>query len=394
MIIQPRSFKRKKNGNREMFKKISITLAALFGFLVATGLAVSYWFSFTLPEPKDLLTLKNTLPEQLSYTQNTVLKTRGKILAIVSSTRELGATGQPTGFDLMELARAYWVFSANGFSVDVASPKGGEVRAVLDDEDMGAYDYAFLNSEETSQKIKNTLALKTINAEEYAGFYFVGGKGAMFDFPDDANIINIIKHASQHSKIIAAICHGPAALVNAKDEQGNWIIANKSISAFTNSEELFLKPNAKSIFPFLLQSQIEKRGALFKGGPDYLNKISIEHGLITGQNPWSTWSLANAMFEQLGYTPVPRALTDEENSVNLLLLLHTENFEAAESYITNNPKITFKTHLLLMHAIVEVMKGNILKSISIIMLTDGARRNNDLQAISPSAQAVNVPENI
>lgn len=58
----------------------------------------------------------------------------------------MGSSNKSTGYELTELARAYYVFEANGYEVDVASPLGGQPRVVLDDDDMGEFDYAFLKA--------------------------------------------------------------------------------------------------------------------------------------------------------------------------------------------------------------------------------------------------------
>ena len=41
---------------------------------------------------------------------------------------------------------------------------------------------------------------------------------------------------------IGAVCHGPAALVNVTLDNGRPLIENKSVSSFTNKEELLLGP--------------------------------------------------------------------------------------------------------------------------------------------------------
>jgi putative intracellular protease/amidase len=128
----------------------------------------------------------------------------------------MGTPGKKTGYELTELARAYWVFQTNGFEVDIASTKGGEPPVVLDDDDMCKYDYAILNDPTAQAKAANTLLIDDVNPADYEAVYFVGGKGAMFDFPDNQAIQNIIKHLHQNDKVISAVCHGPAALANVK----------------------------------------------------------------------------------------------------------------------------------------------------------------------------------
>ena len=102
------------------------------------------WLLSLLPDKAHFDALKQTQTTDLSYVSENVPENRGKILAVVTSVDQMGKD-KTTGYEHTELARAYWVFIANGFEVDFASPKGGKPPVVLDGEDMGAYDYAFLN---------------------------------------------------------------------------------------------------------------------------------------------------------------------------------------------------------------------------------------------------------
>jgi hypothetical protein len=115
----------------------------------------------------------------LAFVHPRTTATRGRILAVVSSTSRIGGSGKKAGYELTELSRAYWVFVANGYEVDIASPQGGEPPMVLDDDLIDA-DYAFLNDPHAQRKLASTLRLKAIDPSAYRAVYFVGGKGAMF----------------------------------------------------------------------------------------------------------------------------------------------------------------------------------------------------------------------
>ncbi len=99
------------------------------------------------------------------------------------------------------------------------------------------------------------------------------------------------------------------------------------------NEELLLIPDAKGIFPFLLQDKLIAQGARFNEGAMYLEQISHDGNLITGQNPWSTWKLAETMVAQLGYTPKNRAVTAEENAVRILQAYTTHGSQKAKNLI-------------------------------------------------------------
>lgn len=355
-----------------MTKKLLMCSGAVLFLLVILLSAGAIWISDFTATESELEQLRATRAQDISYIQNSLPATRGRILAVVTSARRLGDTGRPTGYELTELARAYWVFTANGFEVDIASPLGGEPYALLDTDDMGAYDYAFLNDAVALQKTRNTTKVTDVSADDYQAIYFVGGKGAMFDFPDNAAIQHLVASFIEQGKIVAAVCHGPAALVNVKTAQGEWLVTNKMLSAFTNSEELLLIPDARAIFPFLLQSKLEERGATFAAGPDYLEQVSISGGLVTGQNPWSVWRLAEEMIRLLGYEPLSRSATPEENTVALLAVYQRQGLAAAEKFIRNNPH-EYQGTLAIMHSIVAFMRWDLLGGTRLIILAESLR---------------------
>ncbi len=352
---------------KKVFKLSAIILAALIVTLVSFG----YWFFTLLDDGIRKGDMHLSTMQELPYFSKYQGENRGKILAVVTSTAKMGEEDKKTGYELTELARAYMVFLANGFEVDIASPKGGRPSVIIDKEDMGAFDYAFLNDTLAQRKANATIPIDKINAADYEAVFFAGGKGAMFDFPNNQSIQTIVREYIQSDKIVGAVCHGPAAFVNVKLDNDKYMVESRRISAFTNEEELFLIPNAKSVFPFLLQEKLEKNGAKFATGPQYLKQVSMDGNLITGQNPWSTWSMAEMMVAQLGYVPIKRTPTAEENSVDVLTTYEKNGYTMAKKELLSMTAVEGKLinrQLIGMHAIVAVMQWKIRKSADLISL--------------------------
>ena len=281
---------------------------------------------------------------------------RGKVLAVVTSSEHLGNSGRRGGFELTELSRAYYTFVANGYEVDIASPRGGKPLLRTDD-DMAEADYTFLNDPQVMKKLHATLPLATLEPGNYAAVYFVGGKGTMFDFPDDPAIPHIVRTIHQSGGVIGAVCHGPAALLNVTLDDGTPLLRGRRVTGFTNAEELFLIKNAREVFPFLLQDALQQAGARFVEGPMYLDNTVIDGRLITGQNPWSTWSVAEAMVQVMGHAPVSRQRTREELAVQLMGSYRRDGMAAALKLGKSLPGADKR--LLLMHALVADMQGNL-----------------------------------
>jgi len=360
-----------------MFKKYRILkwVAIFIVSLIIVIVSFGFWFKSLIP-PREI-NVESTLVEDLPYLSDNIIANRGKILAVVTSTDVMGNSNKSTGYELSELARAYYTFQANGFEVDIASPKGGKPPVVIDDEDMGAYDFAFLNDSIAQYKTRHTIKIKDVVSEDYHAVFFVGGKGAMFDFPNNKSIQVIVKNYYQNNKVIGAVCHGPAALVNVTLDNGQPLLKNKKVSGFTNKEELLLITEAKLIFPFLLQDKMIAQGANFSEGSMYLEKISGDKNLVTGQNPWSTWKLAESMITKLGYTPKYRELTDEENAVKALSVYQTQGKKKAKEMIENmlvKEEKPVNRVLIAKHGIIAAMQGKVGDFANLISMVSFAKK--------------------
>jgi putative intracellular protease/amidase len=223
-----------------------------------------------------------------------------KVLMVVSGN---GKGEEQPGYEFDEFSKAYSVFKDNGIVVDIASPKGGQVEADKYDPSK-TYNAKVLVDEAIMAKLNNTLATNSIDANAYDAVFVVGGKGAMFDLPNDTALQNIIAQIYQQQGSIAAVCHGPAALVNVKLVDGSYLVANKAINSFTNQEEKLFGQKWINDFDFMLEDKLAERGANFESSEIMLSHVAIDGRLITGQNPTSTVDVATALVKSLGLTPV------------------------------------------------------------------------------------------
>mgnify|MGYP001942279661 CR=1 FL=1 len=348
-----------------VFKKLFIVAVVVIS-IIAIPKGAKSWLKSLLPDKAHFAAIKQTKISDLQYVTEDIPEYRGKILAVVTSVDSMGED-KPTGYEHTELARAYFVFIANGFDVDIASPQGGKPPVVYDDEDMGEYDYAFINDAFIQNKVAHSIPLAEINPDDYEAVYFVGGKGTMFDFPDNKDIKRIAKSLYQNNKVVSAVCHGPAALINVTLDNGVALLSNKKISGFTNEEELTLIPDAKDIFPFLLEDKLIEQGAQFKSGANYLEQVSQDGKIITGQNPWSVWRMAEMVVAEIGYQPKARMRTPEEFAVDLLIVYQNQGYEAALTHLRARPDSIQKI-LLVMHGVMAFMQFEIGNGIDIFKL--------------------------
>jgi putative intracellular protease/amidase len=177
--------------------------------------------------------------------------------------------------------------------------------------------------------LANTRATRDVDGEDYAAVYVVGGKGAMFDLPEDRALGKLIADIYEAGGIVAAVCHGPAALVNVRLGDGTSLVAGKALTGFSNEEEAVFGKRWAKEFPFQLEDALRERGARWQEAPLMMPKLAIDGRLITGQNPYSTPAVAEAIVTALGRTPVARQPWRDELSMGLVQRLLAGETEAA-----------------------------------------------------------------
>lgn len=219
-----------------------------------------------------------------------------KILFVVTSHEKLGDTGRKTGFYLPEVAHPYMVLSEKGFVIDIASPGGGE--APVDGMDQADdVSKAFIADKKLARQIKETLKLDQLHAADYAAIFLAGGHGTMWDFADNVQLAGLIKAIYEQGGVVAAVCHGPAGLVNVKLSNGKYLVSGKKVSAFTNDEEREIK--LETVVPFLLESKLRERGAHFEKAKNWQSNVVVDGRLVSGQNPASAEKVGDEMAKLL-----------------------------------------------------------------------------------------------
>jgi putative intracellular protease/amidase len=221
-----------------------------------------------------------------------------KILLVVTNHEQLGTTGKKTGYYLPEVAHPYFKFIEAGHKVVFASPKGG--RAPMDPKSKDLKDLEnkkFYENKELMKQLDNTVALKDIDAKDYAAIVFAGGHGTMWDFNNSDTLNKLTASIYEKGGVVAAVCHGPAALINVKLSNGKYLLKNKSVTGFTNKEEDIVQLSAQ--MPFMLETEMIKRGAKFSSAEPWKEKVVVDGRLVTGQNPASAGELGSQIVKIL-----------------------------------------------------------------------------------------------
>jgi putative intracellular protease/amidase len=218
---------------------------------------------------------------------------KGKILMVVTSHERIDED-HPTGLWLEEFAVPYDRFRAEGFDVTVASPRGGAtpVDPVSEPKPEDAERWA-----DARRALRETRRTDEVAAAPFAALFLPGGHGTMFDLPDDGALQDLIVEFLDAGKVVAAICHGPAALVNLRTAGGRPLVAGRTLTAFTDAEER--EVGLAERMPFLLETTLRERGARFVAGPNWSDHVERDGRLITGQNPQSSASAAQGVLAEL-----------------------------------------------------------------------------------------------
>lgn len=218
------------------------------------------------------------------------------VLFVLTSHGVKGDTGQPTGFYLGEVTHPLAVLEEAGIPVAFASILGGEPP--VDGLDLNdATNARFWNDETFRAAIRATRRLDQVNPSDYSTIFFAGGHGAMWDFPKTKAVNDVSREIWEAGGIVAAVCHGPAALVNITLSNGVLLVAGRKLAAFTDSEERAV--GLDKTVPFLLASSLTSKGALLQPGPDWTERVVTDGRLVTGQNPQSAHAVGVAIRDLL-----------------------------------------------------------------------------------------------
>ncbi|MEV0588225.1 type 1 glutamine amidotransferase domain-containing protein [Nonomuraea sp. NPDC050310] len=215
-----------------------------------------------------------------------------RILIVLTSHDDLGGE-RPTGFYVSEAAHPWEVFRKAGYQVDVASVAGGEApQDGFDADDPVQREFV-----ETFD-LSATARVADLDPAAYDAVFYAGGHGTMWDFPSDPGVARAGREVYENGGVVAAVCHGPAALVDLTLSDGSHLVAGKRVAGFTNAEEAAV--GLTEVVPFLLADRLTAAGATHVPGPDFQPQVVVDGRLATGQNPQSAGALAEEVVTLLG----------------------------------------------------------------------------------------------
>lgn len=223
-----------------------------------------------------------------------------KFLFVLTSHDQLGNTGNKTGFWVEEFAAPYYYLADKGVEITLASPKGGQppIDPTSDKpENQTPATKRFKDDKEVQEKLSKTLPLAEVKAEDYDAVFYPGGHGPLWDLSNDKDSIRLLQNFYESNKPTGLVCHAPAALKNVKTKDGNYLVKDKKVTGFTNSEEKAV--GLTEVVPFLVEDMLKENGGVYSKADDWQAYSVREDNLVTGQNPASSEEVAEKLYAML-----------------------------------------------------------------------------------------------
>jgi len=217
-------------------------------------------------------------------------------LLITTSHDVLAASGETegpaTGVVASEMTHPYYVFLDGGMQVDVASIKGGQNPIASDSLSrisVTAETRRFLQDSIFKAKVEKSIKVDAIDFTEYDIIFLAGGWGAAYDLGYSAVLGNKISDAyyAASKPVIGGVCHGVLGLINAKDRDGNLLIAGRRMTGVSDKQ---IKELKIEITPQHPETELRKAGALYESQTAFRDMFAThvvvdnENRSVTGQN--------------------------------------------------------------------------------------------------------------
>ena len=234
-----------------------------------------------------------------------------RALVITTSHSVLAAPGEtegdPTGVFGSEMTHPYYTFLDGGMDVDIASVAGGEIPI-----DPSSFyfmiktpeDERYLNDPIAQAKVKNSIPIAEVDIEQYDIVFLSGGWGAAYDLAQSPILAAKVSESYYGSKeaVIGGVCHGVLGLVNARDRDGDLLIAGRLMTGVTDKQ---IQELGIDLTPKHPETELRKAGVIFESQTAFLDffathvTVDDEQRFVTGQNQNSGLEAAHTIMRIL-----------------------------------------------------------------------------------------------
>ena len=157
-----------------------------------------------------------------------------------------------------------------------------------------------LASNEALQQPRKLSEITDGEALTFDGVFFPGGHGPMVDLHENPDVDRIVRLLHERERMVAALCHGPAALLSVGEGHEGWLFDGYKMTAFTDEEEDQTQAGRLGM-AWYLETALKNQGAVFDDGDSaWAPHIVVDRNLVTAQNPASSEAAADAVLKKLG----------------------------------------------------------------------------------------------
>ena len=245
------------------------------------------------------------------YNGPTVALPGKRALIITTSHGVLAAPGETegpaTGVMASEFTHPYYTFLDGGMEVDIASIQGGEIP--IDPQTLqfmirSPEDDRYLDDAIALAKVKNSIPIADVDIDQYDIVFIAGGWGAAYDLAQSPVLAAKVSESYYGDKaaMIGGVCHGVLGLVNARDRDGELLIAGRRMTGVTDKQ---IKELDIEITPLHPETELRKAGVVFESQTAFRDILAThvtvddEQRFVTGQNQNSGLETAHTMMRVL-----------------------------------------------------------------------------------------------
>jgi len=278
-----------------MMKRIFIGLGAILGLLVILATALP-----TILHAAGLHPVYEGPSVTLPGKRALIITTSHNVLAKPGETE-----GPETGVMASEFTHPYYTFLDGGMSVDMASIKGGVIP--IDPQTLSypvatPEDKRYLSDSIAQAKTENSLAIADVDMSQYDIVFISGGWGAAYDLAQTPAMSEKVTEAyyGERAAVIGGVCHGVLGLVNARDTNGNLLIAGRRMTGVSDKQ---IKELGIEMTPLHPETELRRAGALYESQTAFRDlfathvAVDDEQRFVTGQNQNSGLETAHRMMQ-------------------------------------------------------------------------------------------------
>jgi len=278
-----------------MMKRIFIGLGAILGLLVIVATALP-----TILHAAGLHPVYEGPSVTLPGKRALIITTSHNVLAKPGETE-----GPETGVMASEFTHPYYTFLDGGMSVDMASIKGGVIP--IDPQTLSypvatPEDKRYLSDSIAQAKTENSLAIADVDMSQYDIVFISGGWGAAYDLAQTPAMSEKVTEAyyGERAAVIGGVCHGVLGLVNARDTNGNLLIAGRRMTGVSDKQ---IKELGIEMTPLHPETELRRAGALYESQTAFRDlfathvAVDDEQRFVTGQNQNSGLETAHRMMQ-------------------------------------------------------------------------------------------------